>query len=106
MNASAVEPIIGKRVLFPPGHVAIRLDERHRRAYRRLYGLFFPLADAPTLKDDAFDGRSIHVTRTQLAALNRLFATLDRSATPRRRDAFGGQEESLIHQFREMQFLS
>ena len=106
MKALAVEPIVGKRVLFRPGHVAIRLDEPHHRAYHRLYGLSFPLPDVPALDDQCFDGRSMNVTRPQLAALNRAFATLDGHAAPLMRGAFGDQEQTLTRQFKKTQFLS
>ena len=101
-----VEPITGKRVLFPPGRVAIRLDEGHRRAYRRLYGLLFPLAGVPALNDHDFDGRALKLTRRELAALNLAFASLEHHASPGVRSAFGDQEQALTKHFKEMEFLS
>ena len=106
MNGVEVEPITGKRVFLPPGRVAIRLDERYRRAYHRLFGLYFPLAGVPELRDDDFDGHALKFTRRQLAALNHAFASLDRREEPGLRRAFGGQEHSLTERSREMQFLS
>ena len=106
MNRADIEPIKGKRVLFSPRHVAIRLDEAHRRAYRRLFGLLFPLADVPALKDHDFDGRSIKVTRPQLAALNRAFGSLNHAARPGMHDAFDGQERALTNTSKRIQFLS
>jgi len=106
VNAIEVEPISGKQVFFPPGRVAIRLDEGHRRAYNRLYGLFFPLAGVPALKDDDFDGHALKFTRRQLAALNRAFASLGQKAEPGVHGAFGEQEHALTERSKEMQFLS
>lgn len=106
MNALEIEPIIGKRILFPPSQLAIRLDEGHRRAYRRLSGLVFPLAGVPALKDHDFDGRSLKLTRRQLATLNRAFSSLNRPAEPGMQGAFEEQEQWLSDHFKEMQLLS
>jgi len=105
MNLVEITPIIGERLLFPPSRVAIRLDEGHRRAYRRLYGLLFPLAGVPALKDHDFDGRALKLTRRQLAALNRAFADLGRLVAPGMRGAFRGRSKALTNHFKEMQFL-
>ena len=104
--AQTVEPITGKPLFLRPGSTRVRLGEEHRRAYRRLYGLQFPLAGVPALKDHDFDGRSITVTTSQLAALNRAFASLHRQAESGARNSFGGQERFLTEHFQEMQFLS
>ena len=101
-----VDPIIGHSVRFPPGHVSITLSAEHRRAYLRLYGTYFPLADMPALKDRDFDGRSIKMSRPQLAALNRRFRALADEADPGPPGAFRDQEQSLAKHFKEMQFLS
>ena len=93
-------------MLFPPGRVVIRLSEHHRLAYRRLYGLLFPLAGAPVLKDRDFDGRPLTITRRQLASLNHALESLDCHAMAETRDAFGTQEDALTSCSKRMQFLS
>ena len=102
----AVEPIVGKPALFPPGHVTIQLGPQHRRAYLRLWGLSFPLSGVPALKDRDFDGRRIKLTQPQLAALNRAFASLRARSRPETGSAFEAQEQSSRSTSREMQFLS
>lgn len=99
-----IPPIVGKRIFFPPGHVAICLDDGHRRAYLRLYGLSWPLPGVPELKDRDFDGRTIKLTRSQLAALNLAFLSPRDHARTGRRSAFEAQEQFLTKHFKEMQF--
>lgn len=106
MKPMTVEPIIGRGVLFPPGHVSITLNADHRRAYLLLYGSAFPLGDVPALKDHDFDGRSIKMSRPQLAALNRRFRALQEEADPGPPGAFRDQERFLSKHFKEMQSLS
>ena len=106
MNQIEVSPITGMPARFRRGHVSVRLDDAHRHAYRRLYGLAFPLVDVPALEHRDFDGRSITLSRTQLGALNRAFATLNHDAMTHARDAAGDQELLLTQHFKEMQFLS
>lgn len=106
VNGGDVESITGEPVHFPPGRVVIRLNERHRLAYRRLYGLLFPLAGVPALKDHDFDGRPITLTRHQLAALNHALGSLDGRAGAGTGGAFDKQEQFLTSHFKEMQFLS
>jgi hypothetical protein len=70
-----MDPIEGKPVRFPPGRVAIRLDESHRTAYRRLYASYRTILDGlPVLRDRDFDGRKVLVTPAQAAALELLEA--------------------------------
>jgi hypothetical protein len=106
MKPMTVEPIVGRGVLFPPGHVRIALSAQHRRAYLLLYGLSFPLADVPALKDRDFDGRSITMSRPQLAALNRNFADLAGELDLGPPGASRDQQRLLTKRFRELQFLS
>ena len=106
MKPIALDPIVGESVRFPPGHVAIKLNADHRRAYLRLYGNYFPLADVPALKDRDFDGRAVKMSKSQLAALNRRFQALADEAHPGPPGAFSEQEQSLEKHFKEMQFLS
>ena len=106
MTAMTMEPIVGRRVLFPPGQVRITLTPEHLRAYLRLYGLSFPLSDVPALKDHDFDGRSITMTRPQLAALNGKFRELSVPSGQESPGAFGQQERQLAQTSKRMQFLS
>ena len=58
-----IEPIEGKPVRFPPGRLEIRLDERHRLAYRRLYQHYRSfLSEMPVLRERDFNGRPIKAT--------------------------------------------
>ena len=106
MNRADVAPITGTPARFRRGHISVRLDDAHGRAYRRLYGLVFPLAGVPALKPHDFDGRSITLSRGQLDALNRAFATLNHRAASGIQGAAGDQEQFLTQHFKEMQFLS
>ena len=106
MKQITVDPIIGHSVRFPPGHVSITLNADHRRAYLRLYGTYFPLADVPALKDDDFDGRSIRMSKRQVKALNRRFLALADMADPGLPGAFRDQERSFEKNAKAMQFLS
>ena len=100
-----VAPIEGKPVRFPPGRLEIRLDERHRLAYRRLYQHYRSfLSDMPVLRERDFDGRPIKVTPKQLEALNAAFASLDDHE--RGNSVFGGQEAATTKLFKRTQFLS
>jgi hypothetical protein len=106
MKQMTVDPIIGHSVRFPPGQVRITLNADHRRAYLRLFGAYFPLTDVPALKDDDFDGRSIRMSKPELAALNRRFLTLADVAEPGPPGVFRDQEQSLEKNAKAMQFLS
>lgn len=106
MKPITVDPIVGQSGRFPPGHVAITLNAEHRRAYLRLYGTSFPLADVPALKDNDFDGRSIKMSRPQLAALNRRFRALADVPDPGPAGVYRNQGQALAKHFKEMQFLS
>ena len=106
MNSVTVPTITGRRLPFPPGHVRVTLNEEHRRGYLRLYALAFPLADVPALKDRDFDGRSITMTRSQLAALNSKLRALSSVASPVPTSAYGRQDHDLSRHFKKMQFLS
>lgn len=106
MNSLPVPTITGRRVLFPPGHVRVTLNAEHRRGYLGLYALAFPLADVPALKDRDFDGRSITMTRPQLAALNSRLRARTQVAVPAATSAFGRQDQQFASHFKKMQFLS
>jgi hypothetical protein len=101
-----IEPVEGTPVRFPPGRVAIRLNERHRRAYRALYAHYRTVLDGlPVLRERDFDGRAVKVTPAQLDALNRAFASL--GATKRLpANVFDAQERSRQGLFKRLQYLS
>jgi hypothetical protein len=102
-----LEPVAGKPLRFPPGHVAIRLDERHRSAYRRLYARYRTIIDGlPVLRDRDFDGRALKVTKAQLEALNRAFATIDAGAPKQTGSVFEAQEAGRTGLFKRLQYLS
>ena len=105
----AFEPITGRPVRFPPGHVAVRLDERYRLLYRRLYRRYQTLlAGLPVLRDRDFDGRAVKMRPEQLEALNEALARVTASS------ADGGppeapfldQERVRTRLFKRLQFLS
>lgn len=106
MKPIEVAPIVGNSVLFPPGYVSITLTPEHRNAYGRLYGLTFPLADVPELKDRDFDGHTIKMRRRQLAALNSKFRALHDDQPSGPPGPFRDQEHELTQRSKEMQFLS
>jgi hypothetical protein len=100
------EPIVGKPVRIPPGRVAVRLDERHHRAYRALYAQYRTIIDGlPVLRDRDFDGRAVKMTPVQLQALNDALAELARGAR-RGATVFGAQEAGRTRLFKRLQFLS
>lgn len=100
------EPIVGTPLRFPPGRVAVRLDEGHRLAYRRLYQRYQSvLAGLPVLRDRDFDGRAVRMTAQELTALNQALAGLEEPAGAPQ-DAFGAQERARTRLFKRLQFLS
>jgi hypothetical protein len=100
-----IEPIEGKPLRFPPGRFEIRLDDRHRQAYRRLYQRYRSfLTSMPVLRERDFDGRRLSVTRKELDALNSAFASL--SLRSDSASVFGRQEEATTRLFKKTQFLS
>ena len=105
-NAATVSPIIGRPVWFPRGYVSITLNAEHRREYRRLYGMYFPLPDVPALKDRDFDGRSITMSARELASLNHLFHDLAYVSDAGPPGTFRDQERSLTKTSGQAQFLS
>ncbi len=102
----ALEPITGKPVRFPPGRVEIRLDDKHRIAYQRLYGHYQSyLAGLPVLRSRDFDGRNVKVTPGELDALNRAFLAVD-APTGGGPTAFDAQEHGRTRLFKRTQYLS
>lgn len=103
----AYAPIQGKPVRFPPGRVDIRLTPAHRSGYRTLYGRYQSiLSDLPVLRERDFDGRSVQVTATQLAALNGAFAQLAEPQAGHPVSVFESQEAARSRLFKRLQYLS
>ena len=101
-----LERIEGKPVRFPPGRLAIRLDEGYKSAYRRLYGQYQSiLAGLPVLKERDFDGRAVLVTPAHLDALNAAFSNPN-GAAKSGGSAFGTQESARERLFKRLQYLS
>ena len=101
-----IEPVVGAPVRFPPGRVAIRLDERHRSAYRRLYAAYRTILDGlPVLCERDFDGRAVKVTPAQLEALNAAFAGLS-AGEAKPGSVFEAQESARTKLFKRLQHLS
>jgi hypothetical protein len=102
----SLEPLAGTPVRFPPGRVAVRLDERYHIPYRRLYRRYqTQIAELPVLRDRDFDGRAVKMTVEQLDALNRALAGIGalngHAASP-----FDLQEQGRTQLFKRNQFLS
>jgi hypothetical protein len=101
-----IEPLTSSPVRIPPGRVAIRLDERHKSAYRDLYARYRTVLDGlPVLRERDFDGRAVKVTPAQLEALNRAFASLSAAPLPPA-NVFDAQERSRQRLFKLLQYLS
>jgi hypothetical protein len=100
-----IAPIEGKPVRFPPGRREIRLDERHRLAYRRLYQHYRSfLSEMPVLRERDFDGRRIKVSQKQLEALNAAFASVNEHEPGK--GVFDAQEAATTKLVKKTQFLS
>lgn len=104
-----IEPIVGTPVRIPPGRVAVRLDERHRVAYRRLYQRSGTTLDQqlPVLRERDFDGRTVKMTPDQLEALNRALASLSAAENgAARTSVFEAQEAAKTRLHKRTQYLS
>jgi hypothetical protein len=103
----AIEPVTGEPVRIPPGRVAVRLNDEHRRAYRQLYARYRTILDGlPVLREDRdFDGRPVKMTRAQLEALNSAFASLGEPEGGHG-SVFEGQEAGRTGLFKRLQYLS
>jgi hypothetical protein len=101
-------PIIeGKPVRFPPGKVAITLDQDRLMDYRRLYARSATdLAGLPKLRDRDFDGRTVKISPSELDALNRAFARLHAPASRQTGTVFEAQERNKTRLFKRLQHLS
>ena len=96
-----------KPVRFPPGRVEIRLNPKHRSAYRARYARYQSiLAGLPVLRERDFDGRPVKVTANELEALRRAFAGPSEPGAHRQGTAFGSQEASKERLFKRLQYLS
>ncbi len=107
-----IEPLVGSPVRIPPGRVAVRLDERHRVAYRRLYQRSGTTLDQqlPVLRDRDFDGRAVKMTPDQLEALNLAFASMTVGGSgvsgAARTSVFEAQEAAKTRLHKRTQYLS
>jgi hypothetical protein len=102
-----LDPIEGKPVRFPPGRVEIRLNPKHRSAYRALYARYQSiLAGLPVLRERDFDGRPVHVTANELEALRRAFAGPSGPVAYGQGTAFESQEALKEQLFKKLQYLS
>lgn len=102
-----VEPLQGKPVRIPPGHVAVKLSDEHRRAYRALYARYGTVLEGlPVLRERDFDGRSVKLKAEQLEALNRAFARLGATKPTGAQGVFEAQERSKNRLFKRLQYLS
>ncbi len=109
IDTSHVGPLTGTPAVFPPGRVVIRLDERHRVLYRRLYTHYATvLTGLPILLDRDFDGRPVKVTSAQLAALNDAFGHLqeEHASSNHAPSVFEAQERQMTRLCKKTQFLS
>ena len=105
--AMDIEPITGRQLRFPPGRVAIRLDEQHKRAYRALYAHYQTNIDAlPVLRERDFDGRTLKLKPAQVDALNRGFASLSQGSQTGDGGVFDAQEQAKSRLFKKLQYLS
>jgi hypothetical protein len=101
-----IEPITGRPLRFPPGRVAVRLDEQHKRAYQRLYARYRTNTDAlPVLRERDFDGRTLKLTPAQVEALNRGFASLSEGHAAGA-GVFDAQAQARSRLFKKLQYLS
>jgi hypothetical protein len=101
-------PLEAKRLRFPPGRVAVRLSDQHRRAYRLLYGRYESyLQGLPVLRDRDFDGRPVRMSEAEFEALKRGFERLsDHGVAAAPPTPFLRQEAEKERLFKRLQFLS
>jgi len=85
----------------------VRLDDSHRRLYRRLYARYATVLDGlPVLRDRDFDGRPVRMTRAQLDSLNRAFASLEAESGSTPPVPFAAQSQGRSRLFKRLQYLS
>lgn len=102
-----VSPIEAKSGGLRPGHVTVRLDAEHRRAYEVLYAQYRTIFDSlPVLRERDFDGRPVTMTKTQFEALEQAFASLAAPEPAASDSPFAGQEQAKQRLFKRLQFLS
>jgi hypothetical protein len=106
-----VPPIPSKRVLLgPPGTVQVRLDDGHRRLYRRVYARYMTIFEnVPALTDRDFDGRPVRMSASQLRALQDAFAAVAADGDdddPTHGSTFDAQAHGRSRLFKRLQYLS
>ena len=104
----AFEPLSGRRVLAPPGHVVVKLPSALWPAYKLLHSRYQAyLAGIPMLAERDFDGkRGVKMTPKQLDALNAAFARLDAEGREAPQSVFEAQEQAKTRLFKRLQYLS
>ena len=108
LHSMPYEPLKGKRVLAPPGHVGVKLPPELWMPYKRLHAQYEAyLGGMPMLAERDFDDkRTVKMTPKQLFALNAAFAKLVEDDTPGPTSVFGAQEDAKTRLFKRLQFLS
>jgi hypothetical protein len=102
------EPIKGKRVLAPPGHVGVKLPPELWMTYKRLHASYQAyIAGIPMLAERDFDGkRTVKMTPKQLDSLNAAFGRLAEEADTGTKSVFEAQEDAKTRLFKRLQYLS
>jgi hypothetical protein len=102
-----LEPLQGKPVRMPPGHVAVKLSEEYLNAYKGLYAHYGTVLEGlPVLRERDFDGRTVKLKAKELAALNAAFARLEATKPTGVEGVFEAQERSKNRLFKRLQYLS
>ena len=105
--AMELPPIEAKSGGLRPGRVSVQLGPEHRRGYELLYGQYRTIFDSlPVLRERDFGGRPISMTRAQLEALNRAFASLAGPEEPAAASPFEAQDRTKRRLFKRLQYLS
>ena len=101
-------PIRGRRVLLPPGHVAVKLAPGLWQPYKRLHAQYQAyLTGMPMLAERDFDGkRSVMMTPKQLKALNAAFMRVAEAEAGSPETVFEAQESARTRLFKRLQYLS
>ena len=104
----AYEPLKGKRVLAPPGHVGVKLPPELWQPYKRLHGHYQAyISGMPMLAERDFNGkRTAKMTPKQLEALNAAFVQLEAEDDGPPGSVFEAQEQAKTRLFKRLQYLS
>lgn len=104
----AFEPLKGRRVFAPPGHVGVKLPPELWLPYKRLHGRYQAyISGMPMLAERDFDGkRTAKMTPKQLEALNQAFLRLEAEESDPPASPFEAQQEAKTRLFKRLQYLS